>query len=294
MQQFNDLRPLNFSRIIIILSLVFAFNTSIIQDKKYTFSNNKNEIINLSTTLTSPDDKFQNQIFKIETTPVRFNANFMQKKLLKNRQGLQPKKYKKPWIDIVSESLCPFCKTYSISILEALLEEPEFEKLVNLNYKFWGNAVGTYNEKTKRYDFECQHGTNECFGNAMFTCASRMLSKRKALSFVLCVYADIASFNKDFLKTGQYCMTNYPRDFSKIKTCMISSKGNQWMYEDSIFTGDNNYVPYVIFNGKHNKEKQAQFKENPLKFLCNFQYNKHNNKDLCEKILEKNKQSSNF
>lgn len=191
---------------------------------------------------------------------------------------------RKPRIIFVSESLCPFCKKYANEVLPVLLNTPEYEKLVKFRFVFWGNAKASWDNSLEKYTFECQHGEEEAYGNSMLTCANRMFPRKIALRYIYCMYGSIDSFEQDFDKTNEYCLQGNTEVISKVNQCMNSNQGNKWFYEDLMTSPDNTYVPYVIFDGDHDREKQGAFKEDPLGYLCSMRYNEIKNKDLCEKL----------
>lgn len=195
-------------------------------------------------------------------------------------------KIRKPSIDYVSESLCPFCKKYAVEVLSILLSTPDYVKLVNFRFIFWGNAKATYNQSLKKYEFECQHGEQEEYGDSMLTCANRLFPNKIALQYFYCMYGSLESFEKDFDKTNEYCLEGNTNVIGKIGECMQSKQGNKWFYEELVASPDNTYVPYVLFDKVHDREKQGIFKEDPFGFLCKMRYNQIKNKELCEKLTE--------
>ena len=239
------------------------------------------------------------------TSPVTFNTNLMQKLLLqkskthKNHKNHKIHSYntykakakkkriikiRKPRIDYVSESLCPFCKKYAVEVLGVLLSTSEYQKLVNFHIIFWGNAKATYNQSLQKYQFECQHGEQEEYGNSMLTCANRLFPNKIALQYVYCMYGSLESYEKDFDKTNEYCLQGNKEAIDKIKECMVSPQGNKLFYQELIASPDNTYVPYVMFDKVHDRDKQGEFKEDPFGFLCKMKYNQIKNKELCQKL----------
>lgn len=194
--------------------------------------------------------------------------------------------YKKPRIDIILESLCPFCKRFTLKIVKTLLKIRNFESLVDINLHYFGNSYGIYNPKTLRYDFECQHGEMECVGNKFLSCAAKLFQRRKSLEYSVCVFEHIQVFKKDFLRINKYCLRNYDKiDEAKIANCYNSNEGNELFYENSVFASDNKYVPWAMYNYKHSDEEQKQMGQDIVLFLCNLDYNIDKSNQLCDSLL---------
>lgn len=61
------------------------------------------------------------------------------------------------------ESLCPDCRQFMTTQLwKAYQTIPD---IVNITLVPYGNAHETYQPSTQLYQFVCQHGPDECYGN---------------------------------------------------------------------------------------------------------------------------------
>ena len=61
------------------------------------------------------------------------------------------------------ETLCPDCREFvSTQLWRAYQTIPD---IVNISFVPYGNAREIYRPETKLYQFYCQHGSDECYGN---------------------------------------------------------------------------------------------------------------------------------
>ncbi len=283
--QIRNFLLLKLLSIIILLLSCFSLATEnhslISKNSRYLFNEIKSQSIN-------PSEK----INELSSINYKLNTNFLQKKFLRRHGNLFSKiktTRHRPKINIVEESLCPFCISYSASILRELLNIPNFQNLVNLNFYYFGNSSARYNKEKRRYDFKCQRGPNECYGNGLLTCAKKIFHKENAFIYTLCIFENINTFGQDFDKTNEYCMKENPDELKELNSCVKSKRGNKWMYQDLIFSRDNTYVPYVLFDNVNDRKEQKEFKENPIEYLCGKEYNQIKNKDLCLSIVNNKK-----
>lgn len=92
------------------------------------------------------------------------------------------------------ETLCPGCRhSFLTNLMRAHQEIGDF---LNIELVPYGNARAY--ENNGRYQFVCQHGEEECFGNSFQGCALKIHSFEDTFKLV-------------------YCMFNQP-DFSQART----------------------------------------------------------------------------
>lgn len=189
---------------------------------------------------------------------------------------------KKPKVDIVIESLCPFSIMFMRTKLKELVDKPGYDRLVELNYLIYGNCSKTVNSSGVVTSFQCQHGLNECFGNAIENCAlARIKGQVEKDKFIACMFDNIQDNNKDFHDTLAYCIEKDSNEalYNEIIECAKGKEGNLLLTKISDLYPDHDGVPWSATNGVHTVSSDNKFLSNPLKFLCKFEYNK--NDELC-------------
>ena len=62
-----------------------------------------------------------------------------------------------------SETLCPACRQFITT--QVWNPYPSIVDIVNITFVPYGNAKELYRPETKLYQYYCQHGVEECYGN---------------------------------------------------------------------------------------------------------------------------------
>ncbi|KAK0045632.1 gamma-interferon-inducible lysosomal thiol reductase [Biomphalaria pfeifferi] len=189
--------------------------------------------------------------------------------------GVYEQCYKQQWpvhqdaevvnFTVYYESLCPDCKNFITTMLF-----PSFLKIgsiMNLTVVPYGNArekqVGDH------WEFECQHGEQECVGNIIDTCTIALVKNIAVyFPFINCMEASSAKP----LDAAKVCATKYPVPLDAILNCSRSSFGNRLEHEMAIQTESlqpqHQYVPWVTLNGVHTEEIQTEAQDNLVKLIC--------------------------
>jgi interferon gamma-inducible protein 30 len=170
-----------------------------------------------------------------------------------------------PVIDVYIESLCPDCMDFIGGSFKNFHLSAEHDQLAVVNFYPFGNANEKWNGSS--WEFTCQHGANECYGNTVETCALNRLGKNEGHDLLICVEGNIRQLSKDFVKTLEHCVSdaNLRTD---ILNCASSQEGNQLEHQVAQATPTHNYVPWVHFNGEHNVDIENKILSNMLEFLC--------------------------
>ena len=169
-----------------------------------------------------------------------------------------------PVIDVFVESLCPDCMDFIGDSFKQFQEALDHQELAVVNFYPFGNAKESWDGS--KWIFECQHGPNECYGNIIEACALNHLSENEGKNFLICLEGNIKKFNKNFDDTLAFCVSE-ESVMKNIKDCANGSEGNGLMHEVAQRTPKHNYVPWIHFNGEHDKAKENQILQNMLKFL---------------------------
>jgi interferon gamma-inducible protein 30 len=148
------------------------------------------------------------------------------------------------------------------------IEKVSKPNLADIEFIPYGNAKEKYNETTKRWDFECQHKENECYGNLMETCAINLLGKIKSYEVLICIDKNIFNNDKNFDKTLDLCMKGRDSEKELIKDCMNSDIGNYYEHIMANRTLDHYYVPWILVDGVHDVNAENGLLNNMVDYLC--------------------------
>jgi interferon gamma-inducible protein 30 len=185
-----------------------------------------------------------------------------------------------PVIDIYYESLCPETITFMWESFHVFQMKADHDQLATVNIYPHGNAEEKWN--STHWEYKCEHGENECFGNVLETCILNKMHKNKAHETIICIQGNLRDFGKDFVATLKYCV---PEEGIRndLLTCAHGSEGNNLQHELVQKTPKEiEYVPWIVFNGKHDEEVEKKIILNMLDFLCSLEGN--SSLPVCEKV----------
>jgi len=185
-----------------------------------------------------------------------------------------------PQIDIFVESLCPDCQNFIADSFADYLKNPSYKELANINFIPYGNAQEIKNGD--KYEFTCQHGPFECYGNTVENCALNKLSYEEGLNFMVCFESKVEK-SQDGIKNALKNCISEEKVYKDILECSENEEGNILQHKSALKTPVHTYVPWVHFNGEHDKNIEDQILKNMNIYLCGF------NKTLtgCEKYSNK-------
>jgi len=203
---------------------------------------------------------------------------------------------------LLYEALCPDCQEFIINQLAPTISElgPEFWSHVHLVLYPYGNADETYDPKSDRWMFRCQHGPEECLGNQIATCSMNLSGNeaRTWFPFVHCmelqsrgrrsrggrgrgeggrgggddmvrISARDASI-ADMIADGKQCASEAKLNWTAINECVGDWRGNLVQHAVAKATPKHDYVPWVIFNGRHTEKLQEAAEKDLFKLVCQF------------------------
>ena len=157
-----------------------------------------------------------------------------------------------PKIQIYIESLCPDCINFITKSFKEFYENVKKPNLAEIEFIPFGNAKEIYNISTKRYDFICQHGDEECYGNLIETCTIQIMGKVQSYSTIICIETNIHKYGANFDKTIELCLSNEPKVLQEIKKCVESDMGNLYEHQMAQKTDINHmWVPWILVDGYH-------------------------------------------
>lgn len=171
-----------------------------------------------------------------------------------------------PVIDVFIESLCPDSMQFIEGSFKNFYENESHEQLAVVNFYPYGNAKEEFDGK--KYEFTCQHGPNECYGNTIETCLLNKIPRKDFHKDLICIEGNVPKVGKDFQKILNICLSDREDLKNKVLECASSEEGNKLEHEIAQKTPEHNYVPWVHFNGEHNKEIENKILDNMLNYLC--------------------------
>lgn len=139
---------------------------------------------------------------------------------------------------------------------------------MNITMVPFGLAKVKWQPKGEYWEFSCQHGSGECYGNLVQTCALHIYSFPQALQFIVCM-----ENSADTANSGPGCAAEQNLSYKTVKECIGSYEGNTYLYNNGQKTYNHNIhaVPWFSINGDDTNtngiEDVALY--NLLKVICN-------------------------
>ncbi|NXX75272.1 GILT reductase, partial [Urocolius indicus] len=203
-------------------------------------------------------------------------------------------------LSLFYESLCPACRSFLVQELFTtwLLLPPG---ILNITLVPYGNAqVGAGPRRCRgrsprchrlhsalmvpqerndsgKWQFECQHGPEECLGNMIETCLMHEAKDFNSYFPVIFCLESGSSVTKNLEAVCPLpipCLQVYaPQlDGSRIAACVQGDTGAALMHRNAQLTEaldpPHQYVPWVVIDGKHTDELQAQAQASLLGLIC--------------------------
>lgn len=152
-------------------------------------------------------------------------------------------------VKVYYESLCPGCRVFDSEILAPTIER--LNQYLNINIYPYGKAQTI--EKNGKYEFICQHGPEECYGNKLHACAIDVIGNITiAVMYNSCMMdLDQKNHGSDDL-AADACGNKFDIDSSPIKRCAKGDRGDELLkkYGDESKKANYLFVPYILINGK--------------------------------------------
>ncbi len=168
-------------------------------------------------------------------------------------------------IDVLFESLCPFCEDLIRHSFKEFVEFEDHSKLAVLNFVPFGNAYDKWDEGKQEWVTDCQHGVQECKGNLIEVCAKKKLELEVFYKFLVCFET---KFNPkvDAYEVSKECS---PELGDEINKCSVGKEGNILLHEASLATPDNiDYNPWLLINGVHDPYAEREIQDSLVDYLC--------------------------
>ncbi|XP_077981320.1 gamma-interferon-inducible lysosomal thiol reductase-like [Glandiceps talaboti] len=170
-------------------------------------------------------------------------------------------------VTLYFESLCPGCRGFIKSQLYPTFQILSNSNIMNVTLVPYGNAHES--KVGDKWNYECQHGENECIGNFIETCLLHYNGMKTAFPVLACMEDIGTPYDPQIL---QQCASQYSVDYQTVLKCSNSSLGNSLEHEMAEKTDALNpphtYVPWVTVNGVHTEEIQQEATADLLKLVC--------------------------
>ncbi|XP_009069748.1 PREDICTED: gamma-interferon-inducible lysosomal thiol reductase, partial [Acanthisitta chloris] len=141
-------------------------------------------------------------------------------------------------------------------------------EMLNITLVPYGNAQER--NVSGKWNFECQHGPEECLGNMIEAC---LMHEAKNLSSYFPVIFCLES-GSSVTKNLEACLQIYAPelDRGRIAACVQGDTGTALMHHNAQLTEaldpPHQYVPWIVINGKHTDKLQAQAEASLLGLVC--------------------------
>lgn len=168
-------------------------------------------------------------------------------------------------IDLYYEAFCGGCQKF---IREQLY--PAYQKLYNKGvFEISLFPYGNAHEKQvgDKWQFECQHGEEECRMNLLETCAVHLLSHpHQFMPYIHCVESNPS------LGNAEKCAKDLQIEWDPIAACYNGSEGNylehQMAQKTDALVPRHTYVPWIVVDGHHDERMQTDAQVALMEFLC--------------------------
>ncbi|XP_068625137.1 gamma-interferon-inducible lysosomal thiol reductase-like [Battus philenor] len=154
-------------------------------------------------------------------------------------------------IQVYYECLCPGCIQFDTGAFASTVRKL-YEHLDIYTYPY-GNAKTFIHDG--KYQFKCQHGPKECYGNKLHACAIDLLNNEtQALLFNSCMMTPRNNSRGSDDESADRCGEKQDIDVTTIKECAKGDRGSQLLkhYGDESKKAHFKYVPYILINGNLN------------------------------------------
>ncbi|RNA26223.1 hypothetical protein BpHYR1_031105 [Brachionus plicatilis] len=171
-------------------------------------------------------------------------------------------------IDVYYETRCPDSQRF---LLNQIIQANEiFSSNIDFLLVPFGKANYTWDDDSKKWNFHCQHGPQECYGNTIHNCLIDQKPKfEDHFPFLACTMENLM---ESFETAALYCAKKHSIDYEGLKKCANDVKGNRLLHEAGEKTNKLdpklNYIPWINVNGVHTNEIQQLAERNLTYFIC--------------------------
>ncbi|NWS12918.1 GILT reductase, partial [Pachyramphus minor] len=179
-------------------------------------------------------------------------------------------------LSLYYESLCPACREFLVlELFPTWLLLPS--EMLNITLVPYGNAEER--NISGKWDFQCQHGPEECLGNMIEACLMHEAKNFSTYFPVIFCLESGSSVTKNLeahpmCPLSWQCLQIYAPelDRGRIAACVQGDTGMALMHQNAQLTKaldpPHQFVPWIVINGKHTDELQAQAEASLLGLVC--------------------------
>ncbi|KAM3132334.1 oxidoreductase activity protein [Paramecium bursaria] len=173
-------------------------------------------------------------------------------------------------VQIFMESQCPDTHRL-IKQMQSALQIKDIENQIEFEYIMFGK--GQQKQKADlTWEFECQHGEVECYGNRLETCAQQLLSWKEQLKLLGCMHGVKRKSIDDYDQAIVNCLKDDDCALEKTAQCMKEKVSNYLQHKAADITLAQNltFVPWIVIDGVHDDELDASIRQDFMKWLCQY------------------------
>lgn len=169
-------------------------------------------------------------------------------------------------IGVYYETLCPDSIRFvnrQLTRVRSLIVDPAFKEIVDVKLYPYGKANTQINMTSNLYNFQCQHGPMECYGNKAHNCALEHFSYdfEKVFDYINCTMNFEALFNQQFFYNSLYDCADASQMGPSFSECLKGTRGDILLAAAGQATPRLNYVPWITVNGKRDKPAERDIIE---------------------------------
>ncbi|XP_063594572.1 GILT-like protein 1 [Penaeus indicus] len=154
-------------------------------------------------------------------------------------------------VSVYFESLCSDSMRFFKNQLYPVWKD--LQDIIDLEFIPFGKARAIPTE-TGDYEFECQHGPDECFGNRVMSCAQNSLPIGTQVEFFQCMMTK--RYPAFF---GKQCSEKVGIAWTPLQECVESVKSAAMLYQNGVRTASLKpqvyFIPTITINGRYDSRR---------------------------------------
>merc|ERR1711937_359718 len=173
-------------------------------------------------------------------------------------------------ITVYYESLCPDSMRFVNDQLYPTWMK--FKEEVNISFKPFGKA--NFSENDQSWDFTCQHGSNECWGNKIQACAlDKVTDTEKIIPLINCLMMQTIPLGPEAATVNCVLELNLPTPTpNELLDCSKGDERSSLLHDIGVETHalqpPLTFVPWILFNDEFIKEDWELALDDLVKVLC--------------------------
>jgi len=190
----------------------------------------------------------------------------------------------KAFIEVYYESLCPDSRDFFINSYAKFLNTTGSHELAHIDVIPYGNENQTFNLSTQLWDFECQHGPNECYGNDIQIAAVYSQPQNVSHALIVCLFSHYSELRPGNITFEQALHSCNPSIDQSLITLAKSRVVNQLHHISGQLTPNHTFIPWVMVNGKRDDSAANEILRDMLGYLCSLR--EEEELDACKDVVK--------